>query len=81
MANLPAEGKIIKVYANAWYPVLYDIELNNEVDPVFISYGITPIAFDGIGKRFWVKSEWQAERKQKREALEKRMASLGIKVQ
>ena len=73
MANLPATGEIVEVYNSKFYPVLYDIALDNGEEKR-ISKGITPANFKGIGKRFQLESERKAEREEKIKELEKMFA-------
>lgn len=56
MANLPGRGKIVAVSSSEFYPVLYDIEIDNDVEK-HVWKNITPASFSGIGRRFILKSE------------------------
>ena len=70
MANLPAEGKIDKVYSNNFYPILYDISLNNGVEKR-VAHSISPANFEGVGKRFELMTEKAIERQKRIKELEK----------
>ena len=63
-ANLPAEGEIIKVYSNQFYPVLYDIALDNGEEKR-ISHCVSPLNFEGVGHRFELSEERETERQRK----------------
>lgn len=77
MVNSPAKGKIIAVRSDKFYPVIYDFEMkivnaDEDITDVVIWKGIFPVQFDGVGKRFWVMSEYQANRKKQMEEFEAR---------
>ena len=73
MANLPAKGKIIRVHGNEFYPLLYDIELDNG-EEVRVSRNISPVMLEkSPGRRFILMSEYEAERAEKIKELKSRM--------
>jgi hypothetical protein len=71
MANIPDEGIIIKRYdRDSYNPISYDIRL----DDGRIQKRIWHNHFDNSpGRRFWLLSEWQAEREKQLTAMRERM--------
>lgn len=61
MANLEDYGVITAIVSNKWYPVSYDIRLDDGRE----MRRILPQNFGGAGRRFWVRSEHTAMRRVK----------------
>ena len=74
MANNPAFGVIIKRReSDRFAPISYDIEFDNGQ----IDMGIYHLSFKtGGGRRFWLLSEWEADRKIKIEEMQKHMREI-----
>ena len=63
MANLPSEGIIVKKRpADRFAPISYDIHLDDGRE----IRGLYYLSFEpGPGRRFWLLSEWEADRQEK----------------
>ena len=73
MANIPDKGIIIKRREpNRFAPVSYDIHLDDGRE----LRGIYHLSFTGAGRRFWLLSEWQADREAKIKQMQDRMRQL-----
>jgi len=72
-ANPPAIGQILRVHRNDFYPVLYDILLDNGEEKR-IAQNIFPSSFNkSPGRRFILLSEYEAERAEKIKELKKNL--------
>ena len=70
MANLPADGEIVKVHGNPFYPILYDISLDNGVEKR-IARNISPVHLEkSPGRRFIIMSEYEEERNERIKQLQ-----------
>jgi len=58
MANPEGRGKIVRI-THSFYPVEYWIKLTDGR----LWEKVLPSNFKGIGRRFWVEKEYEAERK------------------
>lgn len=61
MANLEDYGVITAIVSDKWYPVSYNIRLDDGRE----MRSILPQNFSGAGRRFWVRSEHTAVRRAK----------------
>ena len=72
MANLPSSGVITKRRpADKYAPISYDVHLNDGREIKGLYY----LSFEpGPGRRFWLLSEWEADRKLKMDDFVSRMS-------
>ena len=75
MSNTPSFGVIVKIHGNDFYPILYDIFLNEDEERLIRN--ITPINFEkSPGRRFMLRSEYDEERRTKIENLKTKFSSV-----
>lgn len=77
IANAPGTGEIILVHSNDFYPILYNIELNEHEGEKRIFRNITPNALEkSPGRRFILKSEYEDERQKRIEELQQHQINM-----
>lgn len=76
LSNAPGTGEITDVLKTDLYPVLYDIELNEQGGEKRIFKNLTPSVFkDSPKRRFILKTEYEDEQRERIEELQNRVNS------